>query len=209
MKGVLAMTLLVTGFGPFDRFESNPSKELASYLEDRHENVITGILPVVYGEGSRSIMDLIDRHVPDAVICLGLNPSIGHFNLEEIALNIRASEVPDNEGKVMSGQPIIEGAPLAIRSSLPQTEIRDRLRESGIPARLSYSAGVYLCNEVFYTALHWSSERSGCMAGFIHVPMATEMIAGDTKLYSSPHMSREIMKKGIDIIADSVLLAIK
>jgi pyroglutamyl-peptidase len=50
------------------------------------------------------------------------------------------------------------------------------LLEAGIPARLSNSAGSYLCNATLYSALGLcAAQRIPC--GFIHLPYASEQVA--------------------------------
>lgn len=195
------MKILITGFGPFDRFLFNPSEVIAKALAEENEDVRSVTLPVVFGEGRKDLLSALKEHEPDVVISLGLNGNISYIALEEIALNISSTEVPDNSGKLVIDEPVSEGNELALRSSLPIRMIMEDLRKNGIPARLSYSAGTYLCNEVFYTLMEWclSNDKIG---GFVHIPMATEMIAKDPGSYSMPHMSLDMMKRAGNIILE-------
>ena len=43
------------------------------------------------------------------------------------------------------------------------------VREVGLPARLSNTAGTFVCNQLLYGLLH-----AGLRAGFIHVPYAPD-----------------------------------
>lgn len=195
------MKVLVTGFGPFEGFRSNPAEVVANHLAEMHTDVEACILPVVYHEAGEVLLDELESLCPDLVISFGLNANIGHINLEEIAVNIRSSEIADNKGNTMTDTPILENGPLAYRTRLPTLSLREGLRKNGIPAKLSYSAGVYICNEVFYLEMDWA-HREGKSAGFVHIPMATEMVAGDPGLYRSPHMSLEMLKKAGELILD-------
>jgi pyroglutamyl-peptidase len=195
--------ILVTGFGPFDRFLSNPSREVARALSEENEDVIATTLPVVFGEGRKLLLEVLEKEVPDIVISFGLNGNISYIALEEIALNISSSEVKDNTGKILTDSVISQGSDLALRSTLPLRNIMDTLRENGIPAKLSYTAGTYLCNEVFYTLMEWCNEN-GKKGGFIHLPMATQMIAEDPRSYSIPHMSMEMILNAGRIILKSI-----
>lgn len=202
------MKVLITGFGPFDRFSSNPAKIIAHRLSDANEEVDHVILPVVYAEARTALLEELRARDPDAVISLGLNGNIGCINLEEVAVNILASEIPDNAGNVLSDVQIVPGGKLACRTKLPTGSIKARLREEGIPAKHSYSAGVYLCNEVFYTEMAWAEENDK-VAGFIHIPLATEMIADKIDMYRSPHMSIAMIEKACQIILDEVIKTIR
>lgn len=201
------MKTLVTGFGPFDVFSFNPSEKIAEHLSKRN-NVDHRILPVEYGSSSADLLKHLEEFDPDVVLSFGLNGTIGHIAVEEIAVNLRASEVADNSGKIKDDEMISNDGPLALRSLLPVGKIVDVLRNSSIPARRSYSAGVYICNEVFYTSLEWAVENRR-LAGFIHVPMATEMIAGDPRSYRIPHMSLEDLFKAGELILDSIVNEIR
>jgi pyroglutamyl-peptidase len=199
-----SMKIFITGFGPFDRFSSNPAETAAKLLADRNENVENVILPVVYNKAREALLKELEERDPDAVISLGLNANIGCINLEEVAVNIMGSEVPDNDGNILSDIPIVPEGRLAYRTRLPTASIKEKLRSEGIPAKHSYSAGVYLCNEVFYTEMAWAFEKDRS-AGFIHIPMASHMIADKIDMYRTQHMSIEMIEKACQIILDEVI----
>jgi len=197
------MKILITGFGPFDRFPINPAQVAAERIAENDPDVECFILPVVYGEAREVLHRELRERDPDAVVSLGLSANIGCINLEEIAVNIRASEVADNSGRILSDEPIIEGGALAYRTSLPTSQIKERLIQEGIPAKHSYSAGVYLCNEVFYTEMEWARSNNK-IAGFIHIPLATSMIADRIEIYRFQHMSMDTIIEACEIIMEEV-----
>ena len=47
------------------------------------------------------------------------------------------------------------------------------VREAGYPVELSYTAGTFVCNSVFYRLRHFHPDR---FAGFIHVPYCTSQV---------------------------------
>jgi hypothetical protein len=51
------------------------------------------------------------------------------------------------------------------------------LREQGIPASVSQTAGTFVCNHVMYGLLHALNGRSGAKGGFIHIPYLPEQAA--------------------------------
>ncbi len=191
---------IITGFVPFHIFSQNPAQTIAEHLGKRSDiDVVSIILPVEYGR-ARGILQAALREVsPDLVISFGLNGKIPHIALEEIAVNIRGSDIPDNTGKLRIGEPISKGDPLAFRSSLPILNIQEKLRSERIPVKVSYSAGGFLCTEIFYTVMQ-GCEESGAKGGFIHVPMAMEYIVDDPKMITIPHMSLTDMKRAADVI---------
>jgi len=186
------MKVLLTGFGPFDIFSSNPSEELAKALAREIPEAIAATLPVAFGEARADLLDILGREMPDLVISFGLNGYISYIALERIALNIAYSEVPDNRGVTSTMAPIDPDGPLAIASGLPLDAILMSLRDGGIPARFSFSAGTYLCNEVFYTLMQ-HCRRHGTEGGFVHIPMASEMIAASPRAMGGPHMPMDML----------------
>ncbi len=196
------MKILITGFGPFDRFSFNPAQVVAKALEEENEDVTSSILPVVFGDARKAMQDDLEDLDPDLVISFGLNATIGHIALEEIAVNIASSEIPDNSGNMPLDQVLADKGPLSYRSTLPLKKILEKLRNDDIPAALSYSAGVYICNEIFYTLMEYC-DRTGAKGGFIHLPMATEMIAADVRMYRVPHMSMDTLKQASRIVLEA------
>ena len=61
--------ILVTGFEAFDKSALNPSAEIVKALKG--DDLVTAILPVVFGQASAQLRELIDLHEPTAVLCLG------------------------------------------------------------------------------------------------------------------------------------------
>jgi pyroglutamyl-peptidase len=61
-------------------------------------------------------------------------------------------------------------------SSLPLEDILCAWREAGLPGYVSNSAGLYLCNQVFYAVRH---RHPKLMAGFVHLP-SDETLAAHT-----------------------------
>ena len=93
------------------------------------------------------------------------------------------------------------GGPDAYFATIPTREIVDALREQGIPAQLSYSAGTFVCNNLLYCALH-ESERSNPAprCGFVHVPYLPEQ----TKDGNAPSMGLEMMVKALHIAVEAI-----
>ncbi|CTQ06107.1 Pyrrolidone-carboxylate peptidase (fragment) [Klebsiella variicola] len=44
------------------------------------------------------------------------------------------------------------------------------MRDRGIPASVSQTAGTFVCNHVMYGLLHKLQEQAGVRGGFIHIP---------------------------------------
>jgi pyroglutamyl-peptidase len=115
---------------------------------------------------------------------------------ERIAINLDDARIADNEGILRTNEEIIEGGPVAYKSTLPVVEIVDALKAVDIPAAVSLSAGAFLCNHIFYIAQN-RFEGSSVRSGFIHVPLMDEQ--GD-EFPGLPTMPRDQMVKAVEII---------
>jgi pyroglutamyl-peptidase len=165
--------MLLTGFESYGGRSLNPAEEVVKRLagtEIGGVRVIGHTLPVSYAELGTRIARLIEEVQPRAVICLGLWPGTPMLRLERIAVNIADFEIPDNVGLMTRG-PVVEGGADAYLSALPIHAIHGRLLDAGIPARLSASAGTFLCNALMYHALRSCTEHApASLCGFIHLP---------------------------------------
>lgn len=172
--------MLLTGFESYGGRSLNPSEQVVKRLagaEISGVRVIGHTLPVSYAELGTRIAALIEEVQPRAVICLGLWPGTPVLRLERIAVNIADFEIPDNVG-LLTRRPVAEGGAEAYLSTLPIHAIHDRLLDAGIPARLSGSAGTFLCNALMYHALRSCAKhtpRSPC--GFMHLPYLPEQVS--------------------------------
>ena len=172
--------MLLTGFESYGGRSLNPAEQVVKRLagtEIAGVRVSGHTLPVTYAELAARIAGLIQEVRPRAIICLGLWPGTPLLRLERIAVNIADFEIPDNVGHVTRG-PVVEGGAEAYRSTLPIHAIQNRLLAAGIPARLSGSAGTFLCNALMYYALRAGAEHApGAPCGFIHLPYLPEQVA--------------------------------
>ena len=162
------MRILLTGFEPFGNATSNPSGEIVKQIS--MDNVFTAILPVAYTKSAEHLLALIAEHNPDVVICLGQAEGRTQITPEKVAINLDDARLADNEGVLRSDVKILEGGPDAYFSTLPVKEIVEAIKNAGIPAAVSLSAGAFLCNHVFYVAQN-NFAGTHVRSGFVHVPL--------------------------------------
>lgn len=195
------MDILITGFKPWGKYKKNPSGELAKRLDGRvvKNYIIKGYeLEVSYKKVEKDIPSLIARHRPVIALHLGLAAGTPYIRVERVAVNIIDAE-PDIEGREIRDEPIVQGGPVAYFSTLPTRSIVERLRKEGIPARLSYTAGTFLCNYTMYTSLHTIKTMGlTTLSGFIHLPLTPEMVLDG----SAPSMPLELMEKAVLVAID-------
>lgn len=165
--------VLLAAFEPFEQDENNPGWEAVRLLDGqdiRGRRVVAACLPVVFGESLARLRQLVDALAPELVIAVGLAASRSRLSLERIAINVDDARIPDNAGACPIDQPVVDDGPAAYFSSLPIKAMLVALREAGIPAEISQTAGTYVCNHVFYGLMHALRQRPGVRGGFIHVP---------------------------------------
>jgi pyroglutamyl-peptidase len=209
--------MLLTGFESYGGRSLNPAEQVAKRLDGA---TIAGVrvrgrtLPVDYRELGPRMGALIEELRPRAVICLGLWPGTPLLRLERVAVNIADFEIPDNVGLMTRG-PVVEGGAEAYRSTLPIHAIQDRLLGAGIPARLSASAGTFLCNALMYHALRTCAEQAPEMpCGFIHLPYVPEQVS--TLLLQMRewakvelHQRADLASMALDVQVEGIRLAIE
>ena len=162
------MRILLTGFEPFGNATTNPSGEILKQIS--MDNVFTAILPVAYTKSAEHLLALIAEHNPDVVICLGQAEGRTQITPEKVAINLDDARLADNEGVLRSDVKILEGGPDAYFSTLPVKDIVEAIKNAGIPAAVSLSAGAFLCNHVFYIAQN-KFAGTHVRSGFVHVPL--------------------------------------
>ncbi len=169
--------VLLTAFEPWGEWKENSSRLCLRALEatppgERPVELTTSIYPV----DSRKLKPLLRRdlrRMPDFAIHLGQDAKATGLELETVGLNLLKEGTP-------TARPVLRGGPLALRSPLPADRWVQVLRRAGIPAKVSYHAGTYLCNAALYLSLH-TCERLALPTRslFIHLPLESSQVAAD------------------------------
>jgi len=172
--------MLVTGFDSFGGQSINPSAALATAVDGINVNgteVCGRRLPVSFRDFGERLDAAIAEVDPVAVICIGVFPGEPVIRLERLAVNITDFGIPDNDGAREHGMVMANG-PDAIRATWPVGAIQQGLLAAGIPARMSDTAGSFLCNATLYRALATFSHRAAPPpVGFLHVPYLPEQVS--------------------------------
>ena len=173
----MANTLLLTYFGPFPGVPVNPTVALAEgavrALNTARPDlrVVARELPVSYDGSSTALRTALQDVQPDALISLGVAVGRDVVSLEQVAINLDSAGIEDNDGDRRCDEPIVPDGREAYFSSLPVRASFERLHAAGEPVEISYTAGTYVCNHVFYEGQRISRELGlSIPAGFVHVP---------------------------------------
>ena len=168
------MSILLTGFEPFDGATVNPSWEAVQRVPDTvcGHKIRRLRLPVVYQQAADLLLEEIrrlDGDKPELVICCGVAGGRKAVTPELVALNYRWASIADNAGQQFCGDPVLPGGDTALMTTLPVHRIVEAIRALDVPAALSLSAGAYVCNDLYYHLLQ-AEKALGCRGLFVHVP---------------------------------------
>ena len=185
------MPILITAFSPFGGDALNASQEILNALPATLCGVRLEkrLLPVSFRSAPRLALEAAERLRPEAIVCLGQAAGRDAVTPERVAVNLMDAAMPDNDGFQPVDEPVIPNAPAAYFSTLPVKAMVEAMQRVGAPARLSDTAGTYVCNALMYAMLHQTKDVP---CGFIHVPYLTEQGKED-----APSLSKECVLRGI------------
>lgn len=169
-------TVLLTGFEPFNGATINPAWEaVRSFKGVVDEDYLVEILqlPCVFGQASRVLCGAVDEIRPDIVLCVGQAGGRPDLTVERVAINVDDAPILDNDGQQPIDAPIAADGPAAYFATLPVKAIVGAMRERGLQASVSQTAGTFVCNHVLYGLMHHLQGRE-VIGGFVHVPYLPE-----------------------------------
>ncbi len=190
------MKILITGFDPFGGQSINPALEAVKALPDQIGSVdlIKLEIPTVFHTSIDILAAAMEQHQPDAVLCVGQAGGRDAITMERVAINISDAGIPDNAGYQPIDEPIrVDGAP-AYFSNLPVKAMVAHIRQAGINARLSNTAGTFVCNHLMYGLLYLIEQQSPLVkGGFVHVPFLPSQVSNP----NTPSMELSEIVKGL------------
>ena len=197
-------TVLLTGFEPFNGAAINPAWEAVRALKgwvDGDFMVEILQLPCVFGQANRVLCGAVDEIKPDVVICVGQAGGRADLTVERVAINVDDAPILDNDGQQPVDAPIAAEGPAAYFASLPVKAIVGAMRERGLRASVSQTAGTFVCNHVFYGLMHHLQGRE-VSGGFIHVPYLPEQAAA---IDGAPSMALGEIVEGLKVAVETAV----
>ena len=175
--------LLITGFDPFGGATVNPSWMAVERLPDQiGECVLCKLqIPTVFGKAATAVLETARQFSPDTILCVGQAGGRAAVTPERIGVNIRDARIPDNAGTQPRGEFVDPQGPAAYFSTLPVEAMAQAIRDAGVDATVSNSAGAFVCNDVLYSLLH-DYDGTAVRVGFVHVPYLPEQGAPSMEL---------------------------
>src|SRR5205823_14454191 len=128
----------------------------------------------------------------------GLGGGGARLSVERVPIKVDDARIPDNDGQQPIDRPIAADGPAAYFTGLPVKATAAALREAGLPAIVSNTAGTFVCNHVFYGLMHLAATRNlPLRGGFLHVPYLPSQAA---RLGGTPSMALDDIVRGIEIV---------
>ena len=168
--------ILLTAFEPFGGETVNASEMATAQLTPpTGVQLVRLTVPTVFGRCFETVLTAVLHESPDAVVCIGQAAGRAAITPERTAVNLRDARIPDNTGCRPVSLPVIPDGPASFETTLPVNRIVESISALRIPARISDSAGTYVCNDLMYGLLCGLQRRGlSIPAGFIHVPCLPE-----------------------------------
>ncbi|GKU26646.1 pyroglutamyl-peptidase I [Clostridium folliculivorans] len=199
------MKVLVTGFTPFGVEAINPSFEAVQALSDKiaQANIITLEIPTVFHESIEILDKAIEINKPDIVICVGQAGGRFDITVERVAINIDDARIEDNKGNQPIDEPIFSDGQPAYFANVPIKSMVEKIRESGIPASVSNSAGTFVCNHIMYGLMYLIDKKYSKVRGtFIHVPFIPQQVVDK---YNAPSMELSMISKALGLAIEAAI----
>lgn len=201
------MKILVTGFEPFGGETENASGAAVQRLTEIPApdgvQLATAILPVTWSGAGPALLRAVEIRQPDAVIAVGEAGGRAVVTPERWAKNLGHGRIPDNDDVVRDAAPLAPG-PEHLESRLDPAALTRAIQDAGIPAEVSDDAGAFLCNAVFWTALH----HTDLPATFIHVPAVRSQWAANIGAETDPDHAHAKSALSFDDITHALAAAV-
>ena len=159
-------SVLVTGFEPFGKHETNISGIVASAISGKkvRGNVIETLVLPVNNDGAMAVSKLITERNFAAIIHLGLAENATSPRIEIRAKDILDFRISDNSGRKIINK-AISGKGDLFSTIKPEDWDIERMVDSPI---ISNDAGEFVCNETLYHTLSRIEDDTPCF--FLHLP---------------------------------------
>ncbi|GEL66538.1 pyroglutamyl-peptidase I [Marinilactibacillus psychrotolerans] len=199
------MKILVTGFDPFGGETLNPAWEAVKKIPDtiNGAEIKKVMIPTVFYKSAEVTAKAIEEFQPDYVLNIG--QAGGRFELtpERVAINVDDARIPDNETNQPIDVPIKKDGAAAYFTQLPVKAMVTEMKNAGVPAAVSNSAGTFVCNHIMYQVQYMIDKQyPNIKAGFMHVPFIPAQVLDKP---GKPAMNLEDISKGITKAIEAIV----
>ena len=192
------MKILLTAFEPFGGDTLNPAQEAVKLVKGsiKGAEIVKVDVPVVFNKAGEVVYEAMKKENPDVVLCIG--QAGGRFGItpERVAINLQDGRIADNAGEQPIDVKCKEDGKIAYFTKLPVKAMVQYIKEAGVPASVSYTAGTFVCNDLMYAVLYYiDKEFPDMKGGFMHVPFLHEQVMARP---NTPSLSTQDIVKGIE-----------
>jgi pyroglutamyl-peptidase len=203
----VARHILIAGFEPHTGDKVNPSEMVARSFEGAllaGRPVASRVIPVETRNIRERFEAALQLDHPEIVILLSQFGGRTALSLERVAVNVLDFE-SDNVGVARKGDVVTRGGPEARISNLPLEKIVEAWSVAGVPGYVSNSAGTFIGNQALYEVLALTENGvPPALVGLVDLPyLPAQAIAAGSE--SNPSMSFDLMKKGIEVLVETVV----
>jgi pyroglutamyl-peptidase len=204
----VAKHVLILGFEPFGGEKINPSEMLARSLEGRliaGRPISVRVLPVETRTLRERMESILFEEDPDIVVATCQFGGRVSLSMERVAVNVLDFEYADNVGVARKGDPIERGGVEARLSNLPFDRVIEAWHANGVPSYVSNSSGTFIGNQALYDLLGLTENaHTPVIVGLVHLPfLPAQAIAAGSE--TNPSMSFDLMKKGLEILVETLV----
>ncbi|QGJ68741.1 Pyroglutamyl-peptidase I [Planctomycetales bacterium 10988] len=197
--------VLLTAFEPFGAYSENSSllclERVSAELESRLPNlrVETRVYPVDFLAAREVLQADLYEDMYRFCLHLGQSSQSPKIQLELIALNKQGDPLISPE----EYPSLVRSGPLAYESRLPAKKWINKLRERGIPATVSFFAGLYLCNGLYYWNLHFQAKnQTKTPVLFLHLPLLESQLSPEKQ--PKRILTLEELKEAVLVILENI-----
>lgn len=152
------------------------------------------LLPTCFGTALQRIETVLEAWPADVVLSVGQAGGRSGLTVERVAINLDDARIADNCGRQPVDEPVVPGAPAAYFATLPVKAMVAAIRDVGVDASVSYSAGTFVCNHVFFGLCHLAATRwPGLRCGFVHIPWHPEQAVR----HGGPSLDTDAVVRGL------------
>ena len=199
------MKILLTAFDPFGEDTVNPALEAVKIVDTSkiEAEVIKLEVPTVFHKSIETVQAAMRQHKPDVVLCIGQAGGRYALTPERVAINLDDARIKDNEGNQPVDVPVFADGDAAYFSNLPIKAMVEYIKEAGLPAAVSNSAGTFVCNHLMYGVLYTiAKEFPQARGGFMHVPFIPEQVVARP---NTPAMALSDIARGIEAALKAIV----
>lgn len=175
------LTCLLTGFDAFGEHKVNPTEVIVRAFPDSIDNadqiqIRKVILPTAGRNGWSTLKTELQstlREAPGKVLILmtGLAAKSTAMSLERFAMNFKDYRIADNSGDQPIDEPVIPDADDLLRTNADLAALQKQMSARGHSVEISNHAGTFVCNDLYYRALHFAAEEKRIATTlFVHLP---------------------------------------